>query len=317
MQNNRIIAVSWLLSALSLGACETDAAPTYDGRNPYASDKDEATVGGGVGGVSTTGGDSRSITADIVLLSDRKFAGYLANSQDRALYMFANDVPGSGLSSCTDACLEKWPVFDVKDISVGEGLTETDFARFQRPDGAWQTSFKGHPLYYFTMDGDSGEIAGDGVGGRWFVARDYFAFLGAKADLTPEGASAVAPYLTNKLGRTSYVFMKDTVAKGATGPVSACTGPCLDSWPVWTAPLSLDALILPSSMVATDFGNFDREVGGISVKQLTYRGWPLYYYTPDDLAGETSGHLSGAWRAIDPVLFAETNLSAAPGNGGY
>ena len=333
MQKKTIIAVSWALSALSAGGCESDSAPAYDGRNPYASDENEATdegaggddtsatggqvdgEGGESGGAATAGSGTVGITADIVLLSDAEFAGYLADSDDRALYMFANDVPGTNLSSCTEACLEKWPVFDVKDISVGDGLTATDFARFLRADGAWQTTFKGHPLYYFTMDGDTAEVSGDGVGGRWFVARDYFAFLGAKADLTPEGATAAAPYLTNKIGRTSYVFMKDTVAKGTTKPVSACTGACIDSWPAWPAPPSLSGLILPSTMVATDFSQFDRDVGGTTVKQLTYRGWPLYYYTPDDLAGETSGHLSGAWRAIDPSQFAETNVPAAPGNG--
>lgn len=320
MNTKTIIAVGWALAALPWAGCEEANAPYYDGRNPYASDENAASAGrdGGAGSGGTNGaGSTGSVvpSADIVLLSDAKFAGYLADSDDRALYMFASDVAGANLSTCTDACLEKWPVFDVKDISVGAGLTGTDFARFLRTDGIWQTTYKGRPLYYFAMDGDTGEVSGDGVGGRWFVARDYFAFLGAKPDLTPEGATAVAPFLTNKLGRTGYVFMKDTAGLGGSAPISACTGMCADSWPVWPAPASLGAIILPSSMAAADFNELERNIGGTTVKQLTYRGWPLYYYAPDDLAGETSGHLSGAWRAIDPILFAETNVPAAPGNG--
>lgn len=315
MQSRVWIRAILTLSTVGSAACETSSAPPYAGPNPYVSDEsaasdDEPNGGPGAGKPSVSGS-----SADISLLSDATFDGYLADSDDRALYMFANDVPGSEKSACEGACIEKWPVFDVKDVSVGDGLVGTDFTRFIRGDGSWQTAFKGHPLYYFAMDGDTGEVSGDGVGGRWFVARDYFAFLGAKADLTPEGAAEVAPYLTNRAGRTSYVFMKDT-AGGTSAPVSACNDGCLDMWPIWPAPASLDNLILPSDMQSLDFEQFDRVVGGKQVKQLTYRGWPLYYFAADDLPGETAGHLTGAWRAIDPVTFADNGIPpAVPGSG--
>jgi predicted lipoprotein with Yx(FWY)xxD motif len=317
------------LSTLMAVACADSGNAPYPSGDSYYADSvegsDASSYGGGGsawlgGGASGARADAASADAgsvasgneagvgpadgpDVVLRSGALFDGYLANAEGRALYMFANDVPGSGESACIAACLDKWPAFDAKDINVGEGLNVADFSRFQRPDGTWQSTFKGHPLYYFSVD--AGSVTGDGMGGRWFVARDYFAFVAAKPDLTPQGAAAPAPYLTNRLGRTLYIFMSDSAGNASTPPVSACSGGCLDSWPPWTAPASLDNLLLPSSMDAADFDQFERVVGGATVKQLTYRGWPLYFYATDDAPGETSGHLTGAWRAIDPTAFAD------------
>lgn len=234
-----------------------------------------------------------------MLATNTSYDGYMSDGAARTLYFFANDVPGSNASACTAACLDKWPIYDAKELTVGNGLVATDFTRFQRPDGVWQTAFKGRPLYRYTMDA-AGSVTGDGAGGRWYVARDYAAFVAAKAELTPQGAAVPAPYMTNRAGRTVYVFMNDT--PGAT-PTSACAGACLDAWPVWTAPATLDAMALPSSMKRSDFGQFDRTVAGATVKQLTYRGFPLYFHKPDASAGATTGHMSGAWRAIDPAMF--------------
>jgi len=304
MQRNIIIRTLSALACLAAAGCESDEAAYPEDLAYQPPTSSDSTADG-----SASDATDVSPGADIALLSDSTFHGYLADSEDRALYMFVNDVPGAGASTCVDGCLEKWPVFDVKDVSVGEGLSAPDFGRFLRADGRWQTTFKGHPLYYFALDGDTGEVSGDGVGGRWFVARDYFAFLGASAALTPEGATEPSPYLTNRAGRTSYVFMKDSAGGGSSEPVSACTDGCLASWSIWGAPPSLDNLIVPSTMDARDFSQFEREVSGDVVKQLSYRGWPLYYYTTDDLPGETSGHQTAAWRAIDPTKFAETGAA--------
>ena len=262
-----------------------------------------STPAGAAGGGASTATPSGP---DVALKNSAKFTNYMADVSGRSLYMFANDVPGSNTSACSGACLDKWPVFDAKEIEVGAGLMAADFTRFQRTEGTWQTAYKGHPLYRFAMDTTEGAVNGDGAMGRWFVARDYIAFLAVKPELTPQGASAAAsPYMTNRMGRTVYVFMNDTAGKAGTSPVSACSDMCLDAWPTWNAPMAAGALTLPSSMAASDFGQLERTVGGMTVKQLTYRGWPLYFHTPDMMPGTTSGHMTGAWRAFDPTMFGK------------
>jgi predicted lipoprotein with Yx(FWY)xxD motif len=318
------------LAALAGAACGDAADPApYPPNDGYGSPVQGAGGAGDYGGsawvgdpvVSTDAGAGNGASVDVgspvpadphvALRSGAAFENYLVDAQGKPLYMFANDVVGSNASACSAACLEKWPVFDAKGIVVGEGLNVADFGRFQRADGAWQSTFKGHPLYYYAADSAGAGVTGDGSGGRWFVARDYFAFLGAKADLTPLGASAPAPFLTNRTGRTIYVFMMDSAANPFAPPVSACSGACLDNWPTWNSPASLDGLVLPSNMDASDFEAFERVVGGMSVKQLTYRGWPLYFYAQDDAAGETSGHqTTGMWRAFEPASFADGDTAS-------
>lgn len=296
--------------AAMLSACEHGpTAPSWTEGEATETEENSAVGSGSSPGSTTSGGTgssssgSGSSSSDITLIDDDEGGQYLADSRGRALYLFANDTAGRLESACNDDCLEKWPAFDVNDLTVDDGLAETDFGRFRREDGSWQTTFKGRPLYYFAMDGDTGEVSGDGVGSRWFVARDYFAFVASSASVTPEGASASAPFLTNRAGRTAYVFLKDQAGFDGDDPESACDATCISAWPVWTAPNPLADVVVPSSMRASDFGWFERDDGG---RQLSYRGWPLYYFAQDELPGSVTGHLNGAWRAIDPLLFATT-----------
>jgi predicted lipoprotein with Yx(FWY)xxD motif len=292
--HNRFLGYTALLLVIGAGegciGTSEDSHPAY----PSASWSPQS---------SNAAGSGAQVTASVNLAGDGP-AAYLSDAAGRALYIFANDVPGSNASSCNAACLEKWPAFDAVSLTVGSGLTASDFTRFQRPDGAWQTTFKGRPLYRFAADAVGS--SGDGASGRWYLARDYNVFVAAKTDLTPQGASMPAPYMTNRAGRTVYAFMSDTAATSSKLPVSACADKCLEAWPAWPAPPALETLILPASLKLADFGVFERTSAGTSVKQLTYRGYPLYFHTPDVAPGATSGHMSGAWRAIDPAMFAAT-----------
>jgi predicted lipoprotein with Yx(FWY)xxD motif len=294
--------------AATLMACEHGpTAPSWTEGEGTEQEENSSVGVEGNGGYPTGGASSSSSSGsaasstDITLIDDDQGGQYLADSRGRALYLFANDTPGRLDSACTGDCLQKWPAFDVNDVSVEDGLLETDFERFQREDGRWQTAFKGRPLYYFAMDGASGEMSGDGLGNRWFVARDYLAFLAASAAVTPEGASEPTPFLTNRAGRTAYIFLKDQAGFDGDDPDSACDATCISAWPVWAAPNPLGEVVVPSSMRAADFGWFERDEGG---RQLSYRGFPLYYFAQDELPGSVTGHRNGAWRAIDPILFA-------------
>jgi predicted lipoprotein with Yx(FWY)xxD motif len=325
MQNKGMHRAALTLSLLLMAACEDAGGEGYAGGDGYTSD-DRSSAGStqstgkdaGTGSSSPTrevdrdddepeavdasSPDSAAPKPDLALQSGAVFKNYLVDRQGRALYFFANDVAGSATSACTTTCLEKWPVFDAKNASLGEGIAAADVGRFMRADGAWQTTFKGRPLYYFATDTATSGATGDGVGTRWFVARDYTVFVAAKADLIPDTASAAAPYMTNRAGRTVYAFKTDTAGNP---PTSSCNDACLDAWPIWKTPSALSELVLPSNMKSADFAQFQRTVAGAAVQQLSYRGWPLYFHTPDDAPGETSGHMTGAWRAIDPASFAQ------------
>ena len=103
--------------------------------------------------------------------------------------------------------------------------------------------------------------------------------------------AGIGKYLTDAEGNTLYVFKKDSVGK------SACTGPCLEKWPIYYR----ETVAAPSAIEAADFGTITREDGK---KQTTFRGYPLYYWMNDKAPGETNGQgVNDVWFVINPDSF--------------
>ena len=107
---------------------------------------------------------------DTVLVSASSFGNVLVDANGRTLYFYANDVQGSGASTCTGQSSAIWPVFSADAIRVSSPLNPADFGTFTRADGSTQTSYKGWPLYYSTYDLKPGDINGSGIDSLWNVA---------------------------------------------------------------------------------------------------------------------------------------------------
>jgi len=90
-----------------------------------------------------------------------------------------------------------------------------------------------------------------------------------------QNASA-GSYLADAKGMTLYYFTKDVA------DMNSCTGDCLANWPVY----SDDQLLVPAGFKGADFSSFVRKDGK---KQVTYKGWPLYYFAKDQKPGDTFG----------------------------
>lgn len=88
-------------------------------------------------------------------------------------------------------------------------------------------------------------------------------------------------FLTDAEGRTLYLFLNDTEG------VSNCSGDCLVRWPAFQAADDLD---LAEGLDAALFGTTERDDGTL---QVTYGGWPLYYFAGDKDAGEVNGQAVG------------------------
>jgi len=88
--------------------------------------------------------------------------------------------------------------------------------------------------------------------------------------------------LVNTSGMTLYTFDKDTAGK------SACNGPCATAWP--------PALAEADAKPAGDMSVITRDDGS---KQWAYKGKPLYTYSKDQKAGETTGdNFKDVWHVI-------------------
>ncbi len=240
-------------------------------------------------------------SGDLRMASSAAFDGYLTDSNGRALYMFVDDKPTVNETACLDDCARAWPPFDVLNIQVGPGIDASEVNRFHRQDGQWQTRYKGFPLYYRAGEENQTAVTADGTDGRWFVARDYFAFMSSPPHFTPvEDPAAGARVMTDGYGNTLYVCLDDKPETAMTLATSSCTDDCLANRPPWVARATNRTTILPSVLNPTDLNTYVRPDG---LDQLTYRGWPLYYFRGDDKPGAIIGHNQNAWRAIEPVVF--------------
>ena len=93
-------------------------------------------------------------------------------------------------------------------------------------------------------------------------------------------------------GRSLYLFTNDTQNSGT----SACTGDCLVEWP----PLLTDGEPVGGEGVdAAMLGTITLPDG---TTQVTYNGWPLYYFADDTTAGDALGQgLGGVWFLVSPT----------------
>ncbi|HEY6901188.1 MAG TPA: hypothetical protein VI233_11115, partial [Puia sp.] len=82
--------------------------------------------------------------------------------------------------------------------------------------------------------------------------------------------------LTDSNGRSLYFFSNDA------GDTSTCYGSCQTAWPVFY----VDNPTLADGLKSSDFGTTTRRDNS---KQLTYKGWPLYYYFQDAQPGDVKG----------------------------
>ncbi|WP_412539277.1 hypothetical protein R8Z50_25975 [Longispora sp. K20-0274] len=117
------------------------------------------------------------------------------------------------------------------------------------------------------------------------------AAAGAPQTLRVATVDGFSAFVTNAKGRTIYRFDKDTNNPAK----STCFDACAETWqPVLAGPNgAVDIEGVDKGLVAL----LDRPEG----KQVTLKGWPLYYFKDDKALGQTAGHgKNGVWFAIAP-----------------
>jgi predicted lipoprotein with Yx(FWY)xxD motif len=102
--------------------------------------------------------------------------------------------------------------------------------------------------------------------------------------------ATLGSFLVDSQGMTLYLYTTDTPNK------SNCYGPCAVAWPPL---LTAGAPIAGSGVTASLLGTTTRTDGST---QVTYNGWPLYYFQTDKAAGDTTGeNVQNVWFVITPA----------------
>lgn len=222
----------------------------------------------------------------VQLKVDAELGNILVDKDGKSLYFFAKDTKET--SNCTDGCLSNWPVFYQETILVSSGLDADDFGTITRADGAKQTTYKNWPLYYFANDENAGDTNGDAAGGVWFIAKPDYTVMYANAQLLGNDGNnylsdytlgdGATSYFVSIQGRTMYTFIND--AKN-TNNFTNSDFSNNTVWPIVEIALNE----IPSTLSKDNFGTID--VFGKT--QLTYKGWPLYYFGQDTERGDNKG----------------------------
>lgn len=258
-----------------------------------------------------------TVAKEVKLQDHPTLGNILVDKEGRTLYFFSNDA--NGQSSCSGGCEAVWPVFNIDNLTqekLGEGLPIGGFATITTASGKKQLTYKGYPLYYFAPAQNGvnqteapGQTGGEGVGGVWFVAKQDYTIMISNAQLVGnDGKNYLANYtegdgktiyFTDGRGNTLYTFAKDSANNNKFTKADFSNNAV---WPIYET----DKIVVPSTLDKALFGSIDV----FGKKQLTFKGWPLYYFGADNQArGNTKG-VSVPTPGVWPVPVKE--IIAAP-----
>ncbi|GAA2398209.1 SCO0930 family lipoprotein [Actinomadura vinacea] len=250
----------------------------------------------------------------------------VTDQEGRTLYRFDKDTAKPPASTCTEKdCAEAWPPVMTGQGQVNvRGVDQNLVGKVRRPDGQWQVTLGGWPLYRFAQDKQPGDVKGQGKSGTWYAA-------------APDGKKAAEPQqqeepqqeqggddrwagwtvlkvrkdprlgtiVTDGKGRVMYRFDKDRPK------TTNCYGDCKKAWPVvqFTNWKKLKVEGIDRDLV--DF--IERKDDGTC--QVTIDGWPMYYYAEDEQPGDAKGQgAQNVWWVVSPQ---GDKITAGSGGGGY
>ena len=242
----------------------------------------------------------------IRLAEDPVLGSILTDADGNTLYFFTKDaMPDSSL--CAGGCVTNWPLFYFENPELEEGLDANDFSSIVHPEGGMQTAYKGWPLYYYKNDLNPGETNGEAVGSVWYIAKpDYSIMLlnnfllgkdGVTYNSSYEPGEEMVQFFVDEYGMTLYTWRNDTYDQNNFTKDDFSNNP---AWPVYEEEIQS----VPSTLDTTLFGSIDV----FGHQQLTYKGWPLYYFGADSLKGNTMG-VSVPNPGVWPVAVQSVELS--------
>jgi len=171
MRTTSTLAAVLAAGVLVLGGCGSDDDP---GGSP-AADQTSRANGSSSSPTETAPSEPLLSTADTP-----EYGTIVTDGAGRTVYVFDQDVQGSGASSCSGQCLIAWPpVVAGSATPEVEGVTG-EVGTITRDDGTLQVTVAGWPLYYWKDDTAPGDTTGQGVQDGWWV-------------ITPDGERVTTP----------------------------------------------------------------------------------------------------------------------------
>jgi len=133
-----------------------------------------------------------------------------------------------------------------------------------------------------------------------FIALVFLAAVNTAAEETRGDSVSLAvnntlgTYLVNQTGFALYYSTNDDPVNGT----SSCYGNCTEKW----LPFYAENLTVARGLKAADFSMINRTDG---LKQIAFKGWPLYLYSQDTKPNDVYGQsVDEVWSVINPTSSA-------------
>ena len=178
----------------------------------------------------------------VALTSAQRDVQYLISEDNGlSLYEFDKDTTLKVSNCSTDdaadgtvdgqSCLDRWPIYET-DVAGDFG---------EATPHAGQSTYKGHPLYYWFKDTAKGDITGDKVKNVWHLIYPNMDFVPDVVGTKLSSDVRAQTYLTSHDARALYTFDKDEK------DVSNCYDGCAKTWPIYSQ--EVDTNNLPDGMM--------------------------------------------------------------------
>ncbi len=242
-------------------------------------------------------------STEVDLAQGSSLGSFLVDSKGMTLYIFTKDAANT--SNCSGQCINNWPPLLTSGApKAGSGVDASLLGTITRSDGGKQVTYNQMPLYYFAADKSAGDTKGQGVKNVWYVIDATGKMIttapaasgsssgsasSSGAQVNAGTSSSLGSFLVDSKGMTLYLYTKDTPN------TSNCYATCATYWPPL---LTNGAPAAGTGINASMLGTTKRTDG---TSQVTYNGWPLYYYIGDKAAGDTNGeNVQNVWFVITP-----------------
>jgi predicted lipoprotein with Yx(FWY)xxD motif len=120
---------------------------------------------------SSSGGASAG--AGTAISTEHTSLGTILVAGPKHLTVYLWEADKGSTSTCNGACAQVWPPVTTTGAPKAEGeAVAADLGTTTRTDGTKQVTYKGHPLYWYAGDSQTGETTGQGstgFGAAWYV----------------------------------------------------------------------------------------------------------------------------------------------------
>jgi predicted lipoprotein with Yx(FWY)xxD motif len=168
-----LAAATLAVAGLAVAGCGSSSSNTSAGGYPAAgtspSQSSSSTAAGATAAASSAGASG----GGMVLATKHTSLGTILVAGPKRLTVYLFEADKGSTSTCSGGCAQTWPPVTTTGGATAEGgAVAADLGTTTRTDGTKQVTYKGHPLYFYVTDRQSGETTGQGVnsfGAGWYV----------------------------------------------------------------------------------------------------------------------------------------------------